>query len=93
MEAATNTPTPQHACPKCKSTDSLHEEVLVTGWRSIDSRLNPDGLSRDVDWGDVDHNGYGCTCGWSGGKSSLVKLGIDGEPLPEIHPDQQTLIA
>lgn len=44
---------------------------------------------RDVEWDDAYTKGYGCgECEWSGREEWLVKIGIDGEPLPDINPDQ-----
>lgn len=30
----------------------------------------------------------GCSCGWEGARGELEELGIDGEPLPNVHRDQ-----
>lgn len=86
----------RHRCPNCKSSEHLWEGVLVEGWRAIDAELNPssDHGVNDFDWRYADPTGnVGCMCGWEGVKSSLEALGVDGEPLPAIHPDQQTLEA
>lgn len=65
---------------------------MVDGWRSIDETLRPTG-QREVEWYDVQSEGMGgCSeCNWEGALSQLEAIGLDGEPLPEIHPDQMTL--
>jgi hypothetical protein len=48
------------------------------------------GLNEDVDWLNAVTTGeYGCgECQWEGMRRELEALGIDGEPLPVIHPGQ-----
>lgn len=76
-------------CPECGKDDCFWRGVEVPGWQSVDCYLEPNG-ERDVDWGDARSDGeYGCArCGWRGGIAQLESLGLDGESLPVIHPDQ-----
>lgn len=81
-----------YCCPECKDGDHLWEEVMASGWRGIDTHLKPT-HERDTDWSIIDTMvNVGCSaCDWRGQRRMLVVLGVDGEPLPEIHPLQQTL--
>jgi len=81
-----------YRCPECKSSDGLYEEVQVPGWRSVDEHLQPTG-DRDVEWHDAEPFGnYGCSCGFGPYLiGRFEKIGVDGEPLPVVHPDQITL--
>ncbi len=77
-------------CPDCRESDGLWRGVTIEGWQSLDATLKPTG-ERDVEWSTAEPDGtLGCSCGWEG--SELATLGIDGEPLPEIHPAQQVLV-
>jgi hypothetical protein len=90
---------PRYRCPRCKRGISLWQGVDVTGWRSIDDRLEPlipsAALDREVYWEQATPDGcYGCSeCEWEGGQSELEPVGLDGEPLPFIHEGQQTIEA
>lgn len=83
----------RYQCPKCGLLDTLWEAVVVQGWRSINARLEPEG-ERDVDWYHAEKDDWaspavGCgECQWEGERTELVKIGIDGEPLRVVHPDQ-----
>jgi hypothetical protein len=86
-------------CPKCRTSNGLWRGVDVSGWQAIGDDLSPDsyrgrGLDREVDWAHVVPDGtYGCgECQWEGVRSELVRLGIDGMPLPEPNPAQGQLI-
>jgi hypothetical protein len=93
----TDTPKSTYRCPKCKETDGFLEAVLVQGFRSLDKNLEPTDGEKDVDWDHVARDSgafceVGCgECGWDGARSELVKLELDGEPLPYVHPGQITL--
>jgi hypothetical protein len=82
-----------YQCPKCGEVGTLWEAVTVPGWRSIDQHLDPTG-DRDIDWYDAERDSWaspemGCgECGWEGTRSELSAIGIDGKPLPVIHPNQ-----
>ena len=86
---------PTFRCPECKQSDGLYELVMVPGWRSVDDKLAECGgrHDRDVDW--LSPQGmreYGCSCGYANGHEigvdGLEQVGIDGEPLVPVHPDQ-----
>lgn len=65
------------------------------GYEDVDDELNPTGTP-DIDvWDDSLPSGqYGCrACSWNGPKNALVRLGIDGEPLRPVSPDQLSLVA
>lgn len=92
-------------CPKCDKPDGLWEECMVPGWQSMDAYLDENGRvrtepaqrgwpEREVDWnnGVVSEYDCGCShCGWEGRVDELVRLGLDGKPLPRIHPAQERL--
>lgn len=92
-------------CPGCNKPDGLWEEVMVPGWQSCDAYIDSDGRrrtkaarrghpAREVDWhaGVVSEHDMGCShCYWEGTRDELVQLGIDGKPLPVVHPGQETL--
>lgn len=76
-------------CPECLTADSLWRSVTVEGWQELDADLKPV-KNGDVEWSTAEHLNFGCSeCDWEG--SDLTTLGIDGRPLPEIHPHQQIL--
>ncbi len=77
-------------CPECKTADHLWRGVTLEGWQAIGPDLKPTG-ERGVEWTPVYPDGtLGCSeCQWEG--TELATLGIDGEPLPVIHPQQQAL--
>lgn len=90
----------RYRCPKCGREGSLYENVTVQGWRSIDATLEPVGPGhndRDVEWDTAEPDAYadfevGCSeCEWQGARNKLEAIGIDGEPLPEVHADQLSL--
>lgn len=86
----------RYACPACLSGDGLWEAVVVSGWRSINTLLEPAG-DRDVDWFDVELDftarpEVGCSCGWEGSRIEFVQIGIDGKPLPTVHPSQMKIV-
>jgi hypothetical protein len=66
----------------------------VSGWQALDAEGKPTGR-REVDWAvveELDEGGCG-ECGWDGSLDQMqVALGVDGVPLPEIHPGQQELV-
>lgn len=90
-----------HHCPHCHARDGLWEPVMVQGWRSIDEYLVPttgQGINDcDIDWGTAERDTWasmevGCgECGWEGMRSQLQILGIDGKPLPTVHPQQMEI--
>lgn len=85
-----------YQCPKCGQLETLWEAVTVPGWRSINKHLEPEG-DREVVWSDAEFDGWasaevGCVaCSWEGSRIELVAVGIDGNPLPIIHPSQMNL--
>lgn len=92
----TDTAERSHRCPSCKKDDGLWEGVTVPGWRSIDAHLTPATSSgdRDTDWSNAERDGtVGCSCGWEGTREGLEVVGLDGEPLPAVHPNQLELEA
>lgn len=75
-------------CPRCHESDGLWQEVTVDGWRAIDAYLKPTGTVESMGHViSVEQQG-GCSCGWEGSFRDLEIVGIDGEPLPTVHPDQ-----
>lgn len=86
-----------YVCPKCLNDHGLWRGVDVPGWESIDGNLKPltrGSLDREAHWSNAEADGtYGCgECNWEGGKADLVRLGLDGLPLPKIHPGQERLV-
>lgn len=82
-------------CPSCEKSDGLWLDVELSGWRAINPDGSP-GYEQDADWHFVTElSTGGCTCGWEGSKDEmrLPPLGLDGRPLPEIHPGQETIDA
>lgn len=91
----------RHRCPACHKSDGLWEatEVTVGGWRGLDEYLEPNGESETDDF-DVLSGPYptgqvGCSqCDWrSWLRDDLEAVGIDGEPLPVVHPNQMQIEA
>lgn len=81
----------RHACPKCQSTTGFWRAVLMSGWIDVDTYLEEQGRPEaDGAYYDVQVE-IGCACGWRGFEKNLIKLGIDDEPLPVIHPMQMHL--
>lgn len=87
-----------YVCPRCMNAKGLWRDIEVDGWEAVGDDLTPKsfkgrGPEREVSWEGARPVGtYGCgECQWEGGKGDLVRLGIDGEPLPEVHPGQGTL--
>jgi hypothetical protein len=87
-----------YVCPKCRDDKGLWRGVVLTGWEAVGGDLTPRsfagrGLEREVDWEAASADGmYGCgECQWEGVRAELVRLGIDGEPLPAVHPAQERL--
>ena len=78
-----------YACPKCGSPDCLWRGVDVPGWESVGGDLKPQG-DHEALWPEAQSDGtYGCgDCSWEGFRDDLVRLGIDGNPLPEVDPGQ-----
>jgi hypothetical protein len=95
IPALAEKPKQRYCCPNCKSPDGLWEGVDVPGWRSLSAELEVvDGSSnRDVEWWEATATGeYGCgECEWHGWRKDL-ELVVEGEPVPSVHPDQQTLL-
>jgi hypothetical protein len=83
----------KYRCPNCGSTEYLWEGVEVPGWRGLNDELESNGRGDDVDWHMAESTGeYGCSdCQWTGSKSALENLGIDGKPLPVPIPGQLEL--
>jgi hypothetical protein len=91
----------RHRCPHCHKSINLWEAVTVQGWRSIDEYLDaapdPGRDDRDVDWSTAEQDGWaspevGCgECVWDGQRDQLQAIGIDGEPLPTVHPQQMEI--
>jgi hypothetical protein len=85
-----------YRCPECRESDGLWEaiEVTVGGWRELDDKLEPKSAAEydtcDVLAGPYTTGEVGCSkCDWRGrGQDSFEAIGIDGEPLPFIHPNQ-----
>ncbi len=80
-------------CPDCKHDDALYREVDVPGWQDVDNKLEVSGSwpnGADVEWEDAYFTGnYGCgECEWKGGRDSLEEIGLDGNPLPNVHVNQ-----
>lgn len=83
----------RYRCPECHRSDGLWEgiEFLYSGWRSVDERLEPGGAEDTGDLIDQNASGeIGCSkCDWrSWSRDSLEAIGINGEPLPVVHPNQ-----
>lgn len=86
------TPGRRFRCPECHESDHLWQNVSFSGWEEIDAHLQPTGTREANDWDIVEREqDGGCTCGWEGSFSSLEAVGIDGEPLPLIHPHQTAI--
>lgn len=85
----------RYRCPKCASGTNLYEDVYVPGWRSVDENLDvlTGPSDRDADWWQAESEGtFGCgDCEWTGRRDQLAKVGIDGNPLPFIHPQQMAI--
>lgn len=80
----------RHVCPKCGRDDGLYREMEVPGWQRIDSFLKPHGTIETDDYNALPTGEYGCgECQWEG--LNLESVGLDGEPLPFIHPNQLTI--
>lgn len=87
----------RYRCPKCERDDCLWRGVDVPGWQSVDAHLEPARIGapdREAHWERALPDGdYGCSdCGWEGRKQELIELGTDGEPLPAVHPRQESLL-
>lgn len=81
-----------YACPKCLKSVSLWQELTISGWQSVDEELKPTG-EREADWTFVEEGDlFGCgECSWSGSRDQLERLGADGKPLVQPHPDQLSM--
>lgn len=82
-------------CPKCHASTTLWEDCEVPAWRAVDENLSPlqggfPNPEREAFWDDaVGFATYGCgECSWQGSLAQLEEIGLDGEPLPDIHRDQ-----
>jgi hypothetical protein len=85
----------RYRCPKCGKGTNLYEDIYIPGWRSVNDHLEQM-FGRDhwdCDLMQADSEGtYGCgDCNWKGTKQSLTKVGLDGKPLPIIHPNQMAI--
>jgi len=80
-------------CPNCGRADGLWEGVMLSGYYELDEHLQRTS-GAETDGAYTTPSGeYGCAeCGWTGTRGDITKLGIDGKPLPPVHP-QQTRIA
>ena len=91
-------------CPNCESADGLWANANFSGWCAVDAfeatsprdrlqRVKRGHPSEEVDLheADLDHYDMGCSCGWEGSHSDLVRLGVDGVRLPSVHPQQARL--
>lgn len=78
-----------YRCPECHGSDGLWQDVTFGGWEEVDATLTPTG-KRDVGVYDVvdRYDRGGCTCGWEGSFAALEAVGLDGQPLPSVHPAQ-----
>lgn len=86
----------RYRCPACHNvTEGLWRGVTLEGWQAVDQHLKPEGtgyLDCEANWDTVESDGqFGCACGWEGTKRDLERIGLDGEPLPTVHPQQQTI--
>lgn len=80
----------RHACPKCGRDDGLYRRMEVPGWQRVDPFLKKTGGIETEDFDAEPTGEYGCgECQWEGFK--LETVGLDGEPLPFIHPNQLTI--
>lgn len=82
-------------CPNCHRDTALSIGVEVPGWQAVNSDLTTTG-EREVDWSYAtpDGSAHCGECDWEGldrGPHGLERLGLDGAPLPVIHPAQETL--
>lgn len=90
----------RYRCPECHASEGLWESIekVVVGWRDLDEHLEIraecssfDFETQDGPWANGE---VGCSlCGWRGVRADFEALGIDGEALPVIHPNQMTLEA
>ena len=91
-------------CPACEKPDGLWEEITVPGWMSVTARADERGKvtteysrsghpDREVDWySPVDKwKQGGCSCGWEGPFTELIRIGTDGRPLPKVHANQMEI--
>lgn len=80
----------RHACPKCGCDSGLYRRLEIPGWQRIDAFLKPHGLIETDDFDAEPTGEFGCgECQWEGW--DLKNIGLDGEPLPFIHPNQMTI--
>ena len=82
-----------YVCPECRTAKCLWRGVDVPGWEAVNTKLEPES-ERDVEWTSAWGNGiYGCgDCNWEGNKGDLIRLGLDGQPMSAIHPQQEKLV-
>ena len=87
----------RYECPNCGSSNTLWEGVVAdaTSWRSLMVDGSVENVDRsEVQYGQWQSDGeFGCgECGWNGRKLRVVDIGVDGEPLSEVHPQQQKFL-
>jgi len=85
----------QLGCPLCGRTDSLYENVTITGWIAVNGHaVEDDGATvrpttrngrgstdREADWDSVDHESYAC--------SYCCQSGVYLERLALVVPPKQ----
>ena len=83
---------PMYRCPRCAKTVSLWEGAEQSGYYPVNDRLERTG-GFESDGAYYNTTGeFGCgECSWVGSRTDFEKLGIDGKPLPFIHPNQTIL--
>lgn len=88
-------------CPRCRNAKGLWRDVTIVGWESVGDDLTPKtwdgrGEAHDVDWSNpapAPTGRFGCgECQWTGRQDAMLRLGIDGKPLPDPIPGQETLV-
>jgi hypothetical protein len=78
-----------YACPSCRASDSLYEDVMVPGTRSVSATLAPR-RDLEIDRHDAESEGtYGCgACEWTGDRRDLL---LDGETQARPARGQLTI--